>query len=358
MSKSNLCSCFLAVLLLCVMGCGDRTESRTGPVARAAEPAVADSLHNECATDALEQVRAILKESGIAEGYDQKRGAIVAVASYSCTLAPKELPRLAEVKQKAFEAAYLNGLMQMSGAFMKNVDGDERGCRSQSVSPQLYGVKVLLSAESYRDSRYQLALAVVWSKKLCDRVLAVRKGEKVSSAPGSCTLDEWVENQQLECMVGTRTFVDADGRSWLVAVSLMGENSVQCSELPLKNQTLYLLELSLGGELSSACSMGRRGEETATEDDGKCEECEQFGYHCFSRRAVGGSEEYSMRTELKPVMKVSEASPHLRWFFRNSIDPLSGTRVRVAVCAIPFEDACRYCMARDSADVQCRSYES
>ena len=78
----------------------------------------------------------------------------------------------------------------------------------------LLGANVLVQAESWEKSSgtYMISMAVVWSPKLQAQAVAVARGEFSASSNGKYSVNEWMNQQALECMVGPRRFVDDCGR--------------------------------------------------------------------------------------------------------------------------------------------------
>ena len=84
----------------------------------------------------------------------------------------------------------------------------------------LYGATVLMQVEGF-DKKYEVAMIVVWSEALERAARAIVTGEPFKLAPKSdaCSIDDWIEKQNLASMVGPRTFLDEDGNRWFVGIS-------------------------------------------------------------------------------------------------------------------------------------------
>ena len=92
----------------------------------------------------------------------------------------------------------------------------------------LLGSVVVAQAESWDKSTgdYQMAMAVVWSPKLQEAAVAMSEGNMKAGKPGKFTAQEWVDRQNLEVMVGPRSFTDKAGNKIFVGI---GAADFECS---------------------------------------------------------------------------------------------------------------------------------
>lgn len=86
----------------------------------------------------------------------------------------------------------------------------------------LLGAVVVAQAESWDKSTgdYQMAMAVVWSLKLQEAAVAMSEGNMKTGEPGKFTAQEWVDRQNLETMVGPRSFTDKNGNKNFVGIGI------------------------------------------------------------------------------------------------------------------------------------------
>ena len=86
----------------------------------------------------------------------------------------------------------------------------------------LLGAYVLLQAESWdkNEGLYEIAMAVVWSPKLEANALKLIQGDLTPSAnKGQFSVDDWVEQQYLPCMVGSRRITDDEGHMIFIGIA-------------------------------------------------------------------------------------------------------------------------------------------
>lgn len=85
----------------------------------------------------------------------------------------------------------------------------------------LLGAYVLLQAESWdkNEGVYEVAVAVVWSPKLEANALKLIQGDLTPSAnKGQFSVDDWVEQQYLPCMIGSRRITDNEGHAIYIGI--------------------------------------------------------------------------------------------------------------------------------------------
>ena len=86
----------------------------------------------------------------------------------------------------------------------------------------LLGSTVVAQAESWDKTTgdYQMAMAVVWSPKLQEAALAISEGNTKLGKPGKFTPQQWIDMQNLEVMVGPRSFTDNKGNKIFVGIGV------------------------------------------------------------------------------------------------------------------------------------------
>lgn len=91
------------------------------------------------------------------------------------------------------------------------------------VRMKLHGVIPIHEIESYKNNRYQVAVAMIWSPKLQDRAAKMLTRQKVEGAKPTedRTLSEYLNAnaKELASMVGARQFVDKNGKLYFIGIS-------------------------------------------------------------------------------------------------------------------------------------------
>ena len=89
------------------------------------------------------------------------------------------------------------------------------------ASMRFFGCVVQAQSEAWNpeDKTYEVAVAVVWSRKLHKMALATLGGDaSVRGNPGNRTFEEWLDAQNFASMVGSRSFTDNEGRKFFVGI--------------------------------------------------------------------------------------------------------------------------------------------
>ena len=127
-----------------------------------------------------------------------------------------------------------------------------------SAEMPLFGATVIQSADRYDDLKGELevAVALVWSQKLEEEARRVyTKGGNGDPRPGKPSLSQWIEQQDLEVMVGPRRYIADDG-----SINFLGFSAVEVPSDPgmkadaISEAEMYAKQasiLSLMSEVSS-----------------------------------------------------------------------------------------------------------
>lgn len=89
------------------------------------------------------------------------------------------------------------------------------------ASMRFFGCVVQAQSEAWNaeDKTYEVAIAVVWSRKLHKMALASLGGNaSVRGTPGQKTFDQWLDAQNFSSMVGSRSFTDNEGRKFFIGI--------------------------------------------------------------------------------------------------------------------------------------------
>lgn len=116
----------------------------------------------------------------------------------------------------------------------------------------LLGAMVVAQAESWdKDSgEYQHSIAVVWSPNLQEAAIGVSEGNFRAGKPGKYSVEEWIDRQNLEVMVGPRSFTDNQGHKIFVGI---GVADMEC---PPAAKSVRMRAASLDAVKAIAMSMG------------------------------------------------------------------------------------------------------
>lgn len=313
----------------------------------------------ETPCDARECVERALRETGVHLGFDADRNAIGKIGVYKMKCDPVRTEDFQMRRREAFEIAYLKALSAIARCVGGNMKVDDpmtlnRRDASRTMSSRissalrLRGVSVLRQAESWSGQVYQCAVAVVWSRKLHDRHLAMAQGKKPSDLkPGHSSFDQWLDDQYLHGdlwnMVGLRRYVDENGCEWILG-GVSSEDLSHNRAFELKFQVASLLELALGGKVSAAmeserrsCDGDRQGKRMQTEDNVK----EMLSGHDYRYASEGPSHKFTRTISFKPDHGLSGFFPRLKWTEKKMDDPLSGKTVKVVLGYAPLADLLR-----------------
>lgn len=127
----------------------------------------------------------------------------------------------------------------------------ESVAKSLSEMP-LLGTVIIAQAESWdkTEKEYQMSIAVVWSPKLQQTAIAMSEGNLKAGKPGKFSKEEWIARQNLEVMVGPRSFTDKDGHKIFVGI---GVADMEC---PSAQKALRMRDAALAARVGIAFSMG------------------------------------------------------------------------------------------------------
>ena len=142
-----------------------------------------------------------------------------------------------------------------------------------TASMPLLGATVLTQAESWdkTDGTYQVALGVVWSRKLQDVAKRTGCGDfEAGQQKGKFSLSDWMSKQDLRCMLGPRKMTDNDGRTiymGIAAADMTGtvasrKGKRRLAEVNAQNFVVF----SLFGDVAAYTETSRKYKEYANEE--------------------------------------------------------------------------------------------
>lgn len=315
-------------------------------------------------------VRRYFEGPGLHLGVDNKRE-LVAVIGSECLEANASAQITEEKRQRAFVKAFDRALAEISKYVSCKVitqDSGEtnsahnvacQGEQSEIISEefsqnQIAGAFPYYAAESYdaATQAYELSVAVVQSKKLAE---TMRRFNWPVGKPGSHSIDDWLKNQDISLMLGTRTFVDDHGERWLVS-SVTDDGSISGYLRTWAHDT---------PNVGSFFGYGPEGDGVKKLDEVPIEYLKkvyciwQFARSCccdvrvharhirrFRKSGLAKTSESDDDDEFKeeintyPSFGVSFTpnNTRLRWFEMSGKNPLSGRFVSVTVGAIRVND--------------------
>ena len=143
-------------------------------------------------------------------------------------------------------------------------------------SMPLLGATVLTQAESWNktDGTYQVALGVVWSRKLQDVAKRTGCGDfEAGQKKGEYSLTQWMSMQDLRCMLGPRKMTDNEGRTiylGVAAADMMGtvasrKGKRRLAQVDAQNFVVF----SLFGDVAAYTETSRKYKEYSNEETGE-----------------------------------------------------------------------------------------
>ena len=143
-------------------------------------------------------------------------------------------------------------------------------------SMPLLGATVLTQAESWdkTDGTYQVALGVVWSRKLQDVAKRTGCGDfEAGQKKGEYSLTKWMSMQDFRCMLGPRKMTDNEGRTiylGIAAADMMGtvasrKGKRRLAQVDAQNFVVF----SLFGDVAAYTETSRKYKEFGNEETGE-----------------------------------------------------------------------------------------
>lgn len=132
----------------------------------------------------------------------------------------KALVKQLTAECKAMQSEFAS-LKKAAEKFAPQVDQENTSTVKTSAEMHLLGSTIVAQAESWNETtkEYQMAIAVVWSKKLQEEATAIMEGAAEKSTPGKYSPEEWADAQNFEVMIGPRTFTDSEGNKIFVGIA-------------------------------------------------------------------------------------------------------------------------------------------
>ncbi len=170
-------------------------------------------------------------------------------ASYDpATIAQEKMDRCNAVKAAVENLkAEVAELDRLSKEAMPKKNAETMSASKVTAKLRFFGCTTVAQAESWDPAtkNYQVAVGVIWSRKLNDKSLAAFEGNLgVKGKPGSMSFDDWYDAQLTEkldaqgrpyiplgAMVGSRLFTDNEGHTYFVGI---GASKVP--DMPVKDR--------------------------------------------------------------------------------------------------------------------------
>lgn len=288
---------------------------------------------------ARELVKDSLLRSGIRIGCDSERQSVVVIEQYRFDWNGRttEGKDFLEQRELAFEKAYLRAVGDIASKISCEVSHVGQSVQKTLTSvcrQNLLGVSILMQAEAMTTNRvFECAVAVVWSKKLEDRIKRALAGESCSAErPGRYSVEEWVERNDLTNFWGTRNLTDNTGRQWVLSVAALdATESGPNDEMLLKIRCAYYLETAIQCKVIGVQSImtdSRKGADFTSE---------KVGNHMYGSMYRRESENFYYNVALMPAIRFLPTDGRIQWYYKSAVHPISGQKVRIAVGAFPLD---------------------
>ena len=282
-------------------------------------------------------------------------------------------------------------------AEIKDDTADGRSFCNLLFKSPLYGLSVLASAEHYdaEDGVYEVALAVLWSKKSAARAESIVSGEATAAEqkPGSKSIVEWIDDNAVRPC--SRNFVDNVGDRWFVGSVLVdaamrryvenwfGVGGSASIEYKLKAYALDGISKLVACDVESCREsssyyyhegnrkadkwnrlvkyyehmvVGNPGENRVYQWDGESGESLKSawkdGDELIMAETFGDDTEASVvfeKSSVKTGFRIHPENARLKWFKRKVVSPVSKKEIEVWIGAIRCDDIDRgekECMMR------------
>ena len=226
----------------------------------------------------------------------------------------------------------------------KRPNNDLKSKTKLTSSMPLLGATVLTQAESWdkTDGTYQVALGVVWSRKLQDIAKRTGCGDfEAGQKKGKYSKDEWMAMQDLRCMLGPRKMTDNDGRTiymGIAAADMMGTVASRKGKRRLAEVAAQdFVVFSLFGDVVAYTETSRNYEEYSNEETG--EEWQKLNESLFD------TVKQNFSGNIQGSMPLSE-------FAGEVIHPISGRKIYVVPYYLDPS------LAKDSVEHMLESYNA
>ena len=252
-------SVVLLSLALTSSGCGKHETETALPFDESLLVAEEDEMEGKTAR---EEVQNELEAMGVDLGYDSDRGLVTVMATVSQAVAD---PMLDEHFATIRTACLARALKQAKHRLLTTIkfdtdidigSGDEHdngapthdssdissdaGEISLFSAGTLAGAMVVASSESWLNGKYEVAVAVAFSKKLMTEMTDRLAGKATENGKlGKQTLREWLDGLDCSIMHGPRTFIDNDGERHYLGFGAADASSPIASSIARSEATQF-----------------------------------------------------------------------------------------------------------------------
>lgn len=126
-------------------------------------------------------------------------------------------------QQRDAASAEYKALLSKAESFQETLQNRQESEVETLAKMPLYGTTVLMQTESWDadGGRYEVAVALVWSKVLERSARAIATGEnfKCKIKDSATSVREWLDKQNLATFLGPRQYVDNKGNRWFLAAT-------------------------------------------------------------------------------------------------------------------------------------------
>jgi hypothetical protein len=289
-------------------------------------------------------IRETLAMNNLEEGYNLDRNAVVAIEKYRFG---KHVKRLTQEKIfEAYDVAYLRAIGEIAdfigtreiSSVSERKDGevdDEQREIKQKVSHSLYGPLIFTHASSWtQEEGFEVAIAVVWSKKRQDLVNSILKDKveemsvffrKVKS------LDEFWRNYSYEKNMHFGMLCDDDSRRYIYGISAYDADEKDGLQ-KARARAAYALENVLGGNVKTeALLVESKGAENKRQED-----VYKYvrGGHALKEETSYGVRSFKSCVCLEPLLAINPLSYEIYWHEKSAIDSFTGKKIKVVMALI------------------------
>lgn len=227
------------------------------------------------------------------------------------------MARLEKV-QAAYEAVSeeFEALKEKAEKLQESVQERQESSVETLARMPLYGATVIMQTESWDPStgKYQVAMAYTWSKALERAVRAIVTGEDYKTKPGKKSVNDWLDDQDLATMVGSRQYLDNKGNRWFLGITArkyddnMNSTARSRNKLATEQFAKQMAAFCVFGDVESY-KMAQQAKETRGDGEGDyaeqldavAESAAQKLTQAFSKKTIRGLQKLATQETQHPV---------------------------------------------------------
>ena len=241
----------------------------------------------------------------------------------------KKLKKFEKIKKLYDEGQNtLSSLEESYKSATGNITAKAESSVTQLASMPLYGAVTIAQSESWNeeDDKFQVAVLLTWSAKLERAARAISTMEDFTLKPSSkkkLSVRKWLASQSLATMVGSRQYLDAEGRRYFLGITarqLTGKSSSDrklrgLADMGAKRMCMFSIMGDLNSFKEAKTLMEERSGETLSSKD-------------HSEIAESYEEKIEQSIDAKPVSGLS------KFYYKTVVHPISQQKMYVTVWGI------------------------